>query len=404
MFRIAVILPTENKQGAQVAEDLKNASTMALFDAKSENTILQFYNTNGTYSDAKDKVKMAEKEGADVIVGPLFADEVKGAKSAVGNTPIISFTTDANVLSNNIYSIGFLIEQQVKRVVEYAISSGNLNFAIIVPDTESGNFVRKCFEKYVSMYDGKIVAKEQYQNKKEDLMKAIKTIADYDNRTQEYADYKKQVQERFNYLVNLRDTNSKEYEFAFDAEQYLSSDDEISFLETTLAELEKKTTLNPPEYDSIFIFGTDINDVLMIGSSLMYYDVHPDKIKYLGTSQLENSKIYNERAFRGAWYPSVSTKYNDKFNVAYKKYFGKSPVKIASLAYDAVALVNSLANDGSINENDLINPNGWTGINGSFRFRTNGSSERNMDIKEIVGGNIKSKIISPAPTNFLQEK
>ena len=60
ILRIAVLLPTQ-KQNAVVAEDLKNASTMALFDAKSNNTILQFYNTDGTYEGAKEKAKKGYK-------------------------------------------------------------------------------------------------------------------------------------------------------------------------------------------------------------------------------------------------------------------------------------------------------------------------------------------------------
>ncbi len=402
ILRIAVILPVE-AQNPQAAEDLKNAATMALFDAKSENTILQFYNSNGTYEDAKEKVHNAISEGADVIVGPLFADEVKGAKSAVDDTPIISFTTDTNVLSRNVFSIGFLMEQQIKRIVEFAVQNGITKFGVIVSDSDSGNFVLDNFKKYVSAYNAEVVAENKYTTKKKnDLMAAVKEISDFDNRVNEYNEYKKAAKERFDYLVKLKDENPDEYAVAYDLEQYFSTDDEVSFLEKTLEDLEKQTTISDPEYEAIFVFGDDINDVLMIGSSLMYYDVHPDRIKYLGTSQLENSKIYTERAFRGAWYPSVSTKYTGQFDNAYRNYFKRKPIKIASLAYDAVSLVNSLEKDGVIEKDDLLNPNGWTGINGSFRFKSNGASERNMDIKEIVGGSVtKTKVISPAPVNFL---
>ena len=401
ILRIAVLLPTQ-KQNAVVAEDLKNASTMALFDAKSNNTILQFYNTDGTYEGAKEKAKKAINEGVDIIVGPLFADEVRGVSRA-GSVPVISFTTDANVLDSSVFSIGFLMEQQIKRVVEYAVQNGKTKFGIIVSDSESGDFARKCFKKYATVYNAEIVKEVSYADKKTGLMNAVKEISDFENRVNEYNEYKKAAKERFDYLVALRDENPDEYATVFDETQYLSTDDEVSFLEKTLEELEHKTTVSDPEYESIFIFGDDINDVLMIGSSLMYYDVHPDRIKYLGTSQLENPKIYNERAFRGAWYPSVSTKYTGKFDDAYKKYFKRKPVKIASLAYDAVSLINSLAKDGEIRKRDLLNPNGWTGINGIFRFKSDGSSERNMDIKEVVGGsNVKTKVVSPAPVNFVQ--
>ena len=402
-FRVALLLPL-GTQNAKVAQDLKNAATMALFDTKSDNTIMQIYPTDGTYDSAKVKAKIAYKDGADVIVGPLFADEVKGVKSAVGgDIPVVSFTTDPSAIGKDVYSIGFLMEQQIKRIVEYATEKGKTKFGIIVPNSESGKLIQEYFETYTPMYGAEIVTDVSYNKNSKDLMNAVKEVSGFDERKEEYDAYKKAVKERYEYLLKLRDRNVEKFATAFDKEQFSSSEDEISALEKELGDLEKKMTISGPKFDSVFIFGDDINDVVMIGSALMYYDVHPDKVKYLGTAQLENPKVYNERAFRGAWFPSVSTKYSGKFDVAYKKYFNRDPIKIASLAYDSISLVNSIGEGkGYLDGKDLLNPNGWTGINGIFRFKADGASERNMDIKEVVGGaTVKTKIISPAKTNFL---
>ena len=400
-LRIAVLLPLSGNASA-VANDLKNAATMALFNLNSDKIILQFYDSKGTSSGAKEATLKANEDNADIIVGPLFADEVASAKK-VSNAPIISFTTDQSVLSKNVFSIGFLIEQQIKRIVEYSIANGYNKFAIIVPDNETGDYINKYFKRYTSDFGGEVVISRSYKNKKEDLMKSVKDVSDFDRRSAEYKQYMSDAKARLDYLNSLKaNEDNTEYLSAYDKEQYQSSDDEVAFLEQTLEEFAKKTTISDPEFDSIFVYGDDINDVIMIGSSLMYYDVHPDRIKFIGTSQLENPKIYNERAFRSAWYPSVSTKYSGSFNQAYQKFFGKTPNKIASLAYDAVALIGTISNNGEIDSYDILNPNGWTGINGIFRFTRNGSSERNMDVKEIVGGSItKTKVISPADVNFL---
>ena len=402
-FRIAVLLPLET-QNAKAAQDLKNAATMALFDAKSDNTIIQIYSTDGTFDGAKAKAKLAYKDGADIIVGPLFADEVKGVKSFIdGNIPIVSFTTDPSVLGKNVYSVGFLMEQQIKRIVKYATSKGKKKFGVIAPKSESGEFVRDYFDIYTNEYGAKVVSNVAYEKNSKELMNAVKELANFDNRKEEYNSYKKAVKDRYNYLLKLKEKDEQKFLAAFDKEQFKSSEDELAALEKELDNLEKKMTVSEPEFDAVFIFGDDINDVVMIGSALMYYDVHPDKVKYLGTAQLENAKVYNERAFRGAWFPSVSTKYSGKFETAYKKYFNREPIKIASLAYDSISLVNSIGESkGYLDKKDLLNPNGWTGINGSFRFKADGASERNMDIKEVVGGaSVKTKVISPAETNFL---
>ena len=400
-LRVGVLLPLSGTY-KNIGNDLKNAATMALFNLKSEKMILQFYDSKGTSTGAKEATSKANEDNVDIIVGPLFAEEVVAAKR-VSNIPIISFTTDQSVLSRDTFSIGFLLEQQIKRIVEYTTAQGYTTFAIIVPDTETGNFIIKHFENYASIFGGEITQIKKYKNKKEDLMKSVKEIADYDNRVEEYKEYKKSAKARLNYLISLKNLpDLTEYLSAYDATQYQSTDDEIAFLEKTLEDLEKHTTITDPNYESIFVYGEDINDVIMIGSSLMYYDVNPDRIKFIGSSQLENPKIFNERAFRLAWYPSVSTKYSGEFNAAYKTYFNRTPNKIASLAYDAVALIGTLSKYGSIDTSSILNPNGWTGINGIFRFTRNGSSDRNMDVKEILGGaTIKTKIISPAELNFM---
>lgn len=419
VLRIGVVLPLSSS-GRVVANDLKNAATMALFHIKSENILLQFYDSKGTKEGAKIAVKKANNEGVDVIVGPLFADEVVGAASQT-DVPILSFTTDQKVLSKNVFSIGFLLEQQIKRIVEYASQNGYKSFAIIVPDNETGTFIKDNFNKYAEQFGTEVVVEQSYHSQKEDLMNVVKEVSDFEERVAEYKQYSKDVKMRLEYLNSLEKADEQDklkdstqiensdessilnvYEMAFDNTQYISTDEEVAFLEKTLEELPKKTTISDPKFDSIFIYGDDINDVIMIGSSLMYYDVHPDRIKFIGTSQLENPKVYTERAFRNAWYPSVSTKYSGQFDTAYRRNFGKKPSKIASLAYDAVALIGSIGTGEEISYKEILNPNGWTGINGIFRFKYDGSSERNMDVKQVLGGKItKTKVVSPAELNFM---
>ena len=399
ILRIALLLPGNSVKNKQVARDLENAAQMAIFDGKSRNTILQIYNTDGTKNDAKKQAMIAIEEDADIIVGPLFADEVEGIKSVVKDIPVISFTTNTDVLSKNVFSIGFLIEQQIKRVVEYSVQNNKTKFGIITSDTESGRFIYDIFKKYVYINNGEITESIRYSSNASKnqklLLSYIKKLAQFDDRKREYNNLKQELSEKIDEFTKLSEKNNN------DSDTLL---EQVASFKTQLEQLEKQITVTPPSYDSVFIFADDINDLIMIGSSLMYYDVNPNKVQYIGTSQLENMKVYAERAFHGAWYPSVSTKYNSKFISSYKKYFNKEPIKIASLAYDAIALVNSIGSEiGYIDVNDLMNPNGWTGINGTFRFVSDGISERNMDVKEVIGkGAIKSKIISPAQTNFIQ--
>ena len=398
-LRIAVLSPAS---AGDVAVEIRNAATLAMFNVRSDRVLLQFYDSKGTAEGARSAARTAVAEGAKVIVGPLFADEVRGVKSASPGIPVVSFTTDQSVLGSGVFSIGYLLEQQVKRMVEFAAANGKERFAIVLPRGRAGDFIRGVFKKYANAAGASIVADETYT--KDTAVRTIERISDFARREREYKQYVEDVKRRLNYMHALRDSRPEEYEVAFDVEQYSSADEEVASLERISDELSRRTTISDPDYDAIFIHGDDINDVIMLGSTLMYYDVHPDRIRFMGTAQLENPRIFSERAFRGAWFPSISTRYSPQFEAAYKQYFGQTPSRIASLAYDTVALVATVGGQGHLDNFAILNPNGWTGINGVFRFKSDGSSERNIDVREVVGGRTGTRVISPAATSFIEHR
>ena len=75
------------------------------------------------------------------------------------------------------------------------------------------------------------------------------------------------------------------------------------------------------------------------------------------------------------------------------------------LAYDATALAAVLAmapvteNASPYTHDTLTNPRGFAGIDGVFRFRQDGLSERGLAVLEIQSG--KMRVVDPAPTAFL---
>jgi hypothetical protein len=75
------------------------------------------------------------------------------------------------------------------------------------------------------------------------------------------------------------------------------------------------------------------------------------------------------------------------------------------LSYDATALAaviakNSFHTRGRVifTREDLINPNGFAGIDGIFRFRPDGLVERGLAVLEY--SDAKIRVIDPAPTTF----
>ena len=75
-------------------------------------------------------------------------------------------------------------------------------------------------------------------------------------------------------------------------------------------------------------------------------------------------------------------------------------MRTATLAYDAVALVAALSKQGSqrFAPETLTNPSGFAGIDGLFRFRSDGSNERGLAVMKV--GPTGGQIISPPPRAF----
>jgi ABC-type branched-subunit amino acid transport system substrate-binding protein len=77
------------------------------------------------------------------------------------------------------------------------------------------------------------------------------------------------------------------------------------------------------------------------------------------------------------------------FSARYRAKFGSDPVRTATLAYDAVALVAALARTQGPQRfapEVLTNPSGFAGIDGLFRFRPDGSNERGLAVMKVTTG------------------
>ena len=126
-----------------------------------------------------------------------------------------------------------------------------------------------------------------------------------------------------------------------------------------------------------------------------------EKIQLLGTGLWDEDSLSREAALEGGWYAAPEPNADAGFIAKYRATFGAAPANIASLAYDAVALVALLSPGEAYHRFTrpaLMDPNGFSGVNGIFRFNADGTSERGLAVLEMTSdGPI---VASPAPTTF----
>jgi branched-chain amino acid transport system substrate-binding protein len=101
----------------------------------------------------------------------------------------------------------------------------------------------------------------------------------------------------------------------------------------------------------------------------------------------------------GAWYASVPEDNFPSFTAHYRALYGKAPLRIASLGYDALLLVDKIAANWKPERpfpaTRLYDKTGYAGVDGIFRFQANGVAERGLQVNQIEKTGVS--IISKAP-------
>ena len=336
--RVALILPLSGQGNASVAgQSMKNAAEMALAEFKSPNIQLLVKDDGGTVQGAQAGAQQAISEGAEIIIGPLFAQSVSavGQVARTNNIPVIAFSTDVSVAARGVYLLSFLPETDVRRIVEFSISRGKRSFAAILPDNAYGTVVEGAFQQEVSRRGGRVLVLEKYTPEGNRINEAARRVSQAAN----------QVDSIF----------------------IPDSPDAVPQVVNTLA-----------------ANGVDLRRVQMIGSGLW-----------------EDARISSTAALEGAWYAAPESTGFRNFSARYRARYGQDPVRTATLAYDAVALVAALVKTQGpqrFSETSLTNPSGFAGIDGVFRFRPEGTNERGLAVLRVApaGG----QVLSPAPTSF----
>src|SRR5436309_13137374 len=321
--RVGLMLPLSAPGNAGVAaQSMKNAAEMALAEFQNPNIQLLIKDDGGNPQGAQQGTQQALDEGAEIILGPLFAASVP-ATAQLARTrgiSVIAFSTDSSVAGRGAYLLSFLPESDVNRIIEYAASTGKRSLAALLPENAYGNVVEAAFKQAVGRRAGRIVAFEKYGA---DRAAAARNVA-----------------------------------------QALG------------------------QADALFI-ADDGDSVVNVADALTAAGANLRNIQLLCTGLWDNPRVYASPALQGGLYAAPDPAGFRSFSARDRAKFGSDPVRTATLAYDAVALVAALARTQGgqrFSSEVLINPSGFAGIDGLFRFRADGTNERGLAVMRVGSG------------------
>ena len=347
--KIALLLPLGGMgETAAIAKSMKQAAEMALFEVNDPNVQLITKDDGGTAAGGRAAADAAIKEGAEIILGPLFSQAALGAAPVArqANVPVLTFSNDTQVAGNGVYLMSFRAEEEVERVVSFAARQGKRRFAALIPDNAYGKVIEPAFRRSVLSAGGTVVIVERYPPAANGMLGPAKRVVAAIKRADEL--------------------------------------------------------LNP--IDALFLPGGQ-EALPQIGPVIAYNGLDTRKVKLVGTGAWDFPSIGRDDAFVGGWYPSPDPIAWRAFAERFARTFGNTPPRIASVAYDAVGLAIGLASNppgARYTVANLTRPHGFAGVDGIVRFAEDGLSERGVAVLEVQ--KFGAAVADPAPSSFQPTK
>jgi branched-chain amino acid transport system substrate-binding protein len=337
-MRIALLLPLSG-QAAAVGQALQQAAEMALFDTGAKELALAAYDSGETPESAIEAYRKARNDGTALVLGPLFGTSAKALAPLVsqGGANVVSFSNDEQAAQRGVWIMGIAAPPQVRRVVDYAVDQGIKRFAVFAPQTSYGQQMARTLESQVPLRGGTVAAVEFYDPNTADLGTPARRLA-----------------------------------------AAIKGDGKLAVL----------VPVAPPRLSAAL-------------SALAAAGIDSKSAQFIGTGVWDMPNIGADAAARGAWYAAPDPARRADFERRFLATYGRPPNRLATLAYDAVALAGNLARlkpGGDFSAEAITNPNGWSGVDGVFRFLPDGRSERALAVIEVQSN--RGMVVSPAPSTF----
>ncbi len=340
-LKVGLLLPYGSKiQGDyELALSLENAARLALSDIAKNKIELLVYGTESDPSIAAEAAKKAVESGAKIIIGPLRSNVANAVAVAIEPTKIniLTFSNNSAVAGGNLFLLGTSFESVADRLTKYAENNKLDRWIVANPSNQEGKFAIKTITEAAQGNNVSIIGEVSYELNPESIVSAIPKIKD--------------------------------------------------LIDETKANV-------------IMLTSNSAGALQLLGELLPEQGVDPKIIKYIGLARWDVSKrTMALPGLQGGWFALPDPYLASQFNIRYKTIHDTSPHQLASLAYDAVALIGALVEKNkNMSAKSLTHSSGFLGVNGLFRLKKDGTNQRALSVATI--NNNKVEVIGAAPRSF----
>jgi branched-chain amino acid transport system substrate-binding protein len=164
--RVALIIPLTQASGPSVVgTSLRNAAELAYLEAGGNDVTLLIRDDHSNPDGARAAAGAAVSDGAELVIGPLFASSVRevGKAARAAGKPVIAFSTDTSTAGQGLFLLSFLIENYVDRIVDFAASKGKKSIAALIPENDYGRVAETEFQQAAARDNIRVMSIEHYQ-------------------------------------------------------------------------------------------------------------------------------------------------------------------------------------------------------------------------------------------------
>jgi hypothetical protein len=325
--KMALIVPLTQASGPSVVgASLRNAAQLAYADSGANDVSILVKDDHSTPAGAAAAAQGAVNQGAEIILGPVFAAGVKeaGVVARGAGRPVIAFSTDSSAAARGVYLLSFLVENYVERIISFAAQRDKKSIAALIPENSYGAIALAQFQQSAANHGLRVMTIERYKpGATGDAVKHIAAVAD-------------QIDTLF-----IPDTP--------EAMGAISRD--------------------------LMAANLDSKRVQILGTGL-WNDPRAYNLPALQGAWFSAPENGGFNAF--------ASRYRARFNVEPSRI-----ATLAYDAVSLSIALSRTQGSQRFSESVLTNPSGFNGADGVFRFRPDGTNDRGLSVLEITGGQAK---------------
>lgn len=347
IVRVALLAPFSSPNAAlrDEAQTLQSAAELAISERGDNSMLLMPKDSGDTADEARSAVRIALQEGADFVIGPLFASGVGAIApyARANNVPMISFSTDVSEAGRGIYVLTFLPEDEAQRIVRFAASRGVKRLIVLAPNGRYGDRIVEAASQTAREVGISYLGASRYEPQ--------------------------------------GNATASAQESARRAAQLSAGG------------LARETAILIPERGAL---------LRTIGQSLTQAGASTSRVRYLGTGLWNDAETLSDPRLAGGWFVTPDSAARAAFEQRFREKYGRRPTRLAGMGYDATAMLAGMTRGGiasSATQSAIETRDGFIGVDGLFRF-SRGVVQRGMAVNEV--GPRGGRTLEAAPTSFRQ--